>query len=120
MTRPLRLPQQLFAAIDKDAARCRRSANKQIEAILTAYYQIDEVELADLAHARSLVGPHPQAIQNGGLQNLASEIAAAIQGLPSASDRGEMIDQIKELATEARILTKTPPKRTQKARRKSS
>ncbi len=35
----------LWAKLDEDAARCKRSSTKQLEAILTAYYGVGDVGL---------------------------------------------------------------------------
>lgn len=43
--RSIRLPEYVWDALDRDAARCRRSSQKQIEAILVTIYQVDDVEL---------------------------------------------------------------------------
>ncbi len=43
--RSIRLPEYVWDALDRDAARCRRSSQKQIEAILVTIYQVADVEL---------------------------------------------------------------------------
>jgi len=43
--RSIRLPEGVWQALDEDAARCRRSAQKQLEAILVSFYELDDVEL---------------------------------------------------------------------------
>lgn len=43
--RSIRFPRKLWEAIDQDAKRCRRSAVKQLEAILLSYYEIEDVDL---------------------------------------------------------------------------
>lgn len=43
--RSIRLPERVWNALDEDAARCRRSAQKQLEAILVSFYELDDVEL---------------------------------------------------------------------------
>lgn len=40
--RSIRFPQKLWDAIDRDAKRCKRSAVKQMEAVLSAYYRIND------------------------------------------------------------------------------
>jgi hypothetical protein len=40
-TRSIILPVYLWNVLDKDAKRCRRSATKQIEAILVRYYNLE-------------------------------------------------------------------------------
>lgn len=44
--RSIRFPQALWDAIDRDAMRCKRSAVKQMEAVLSEYYRIANVELS--------------------------------------------------------------------------
>jgi 23S rRNA maturation-related 3'-5' exoribonuclease YhaM len=43
--RSIRFPKKVWDAIDADAQRCKRSSVKQMEAVLTAYYQLEDVEL---------------------------------------------------------------------------
>lgn len=43
--RSIRFPQSLWDAIDRDAVRCKRSAVKQMEAVLGAYYALNNVDL---------------------------------------------------------------------------
>lgn len=43
--RSIRFPQRLWDAIDRDAVRCKRSAVKQMEAVLSEYYALAAVEL---------------------------------------------------------------------------
>ena len=38
-------PRSLWAKLDEDAARCRRSSTKQLEAILLTLYNVEDVEL---------------------------------------------------------------------------
>lgn len=59
--RSIRMPPEVWRALDEDARRCRRSATKQIEAILTVYYGLDDVELMDLAATRERVSPTLEA-----------------------------------------------------------
>lgn len=44
--RSIRFPKQLWEAIDADAERCKRSAVKQMEAVLSAYYELGDVEIS--------------------------------------------------------------------------
>jgi hypothetical protein len=56
--RSIALPVYLWEALDGDAKRCRRSAVKQIEAILVRYYRLEaSVDLDEraIAEAHSLV-----------------------------------------------------------------
>lgn len=58
-TRSIRLPEKVWDALDEDAARCRRSSQKQIEAILVNFYQMEDVEIE--RHRLEFVGellPH--------------------------------------------------------------
>ncbi|HYE72757.1 MAG TPA: hypothetical protein VEF04_05475 [Blastocatellia bacterium] len=57
--RSLRLPLRVWQALDMDAARCRRSANKQLEALLVTYYNLDDVEMANI----NLMAPRSQATE---------------------------------------------------------
>lgn len=43
--RSIRLPEYLWDALDADAARCRRSSQKQIEALLVTLYGVGDVEI---------------------------------------------------------------------------
>lgn len=43
--RSIRFPQWLWDEIDRDAERCNRSAVKQMETVLTAYYRGDQTAL---------------------------------------------------------------------------
>ena len=57
--RSIRFPKKVWDAIDADAQRCKRSSVKQMEAVLSAYYQLEDVELD--AHYLEMVGelmPH--------------------------------------------------------------
>ncbi len=38
-------PKSLWAKLDEDARRCRRSSVKQLEAILLTYYGVEDVEM---------------------------------------------------------------------------
>lgn len=44
-TRSIRLPETVWDALDADAVRCRRSSQKQIEALLVTFYEIQDVEI---------------------------------------------------------------------------
>lgn len=44
-TRSIRLPEKVWDALDADAARCRRSSQKQIEALLVSFYEMGDVEI---------------------------------------------------------------------------
>ena len=51
--RTIRLPQWLWDEIDRDARRCKRSAVKQIEAVLGVYYRGETVDL-DPKHIKNI------------------------------------------------------------------
>lgn len=46
--RSIRLPEYVWDALDKDSARCRRSSQKQLEAILLKFYGLEDVEIDTL------------------------------------------------------------------------
>lgn len=43
--RSIRIPRDIWEALDRDALRCRRSSSKQLEAILIAYFSIENIEI---------------------------------------------------------------------------
>lgn len=43
--RSIRLPQKIWDALEADAKRCKRSAVKQLEALLTKWFHLDDVEI---------------------------------------------------------------------------
>ena len=45
VARSIRLPKRVWDALDKDAARCRRSSVKQLEALLITFYDLEDVEI---------------------------------------------------------------------------
>lgn len=49
LNRSIRFPQRLWDAIDAEAQRCQRSSEKQVEAILATYYELEDVELSQEA-----------------------------------------------------------------------
>lgn len=49
----------VLEAVERDAARCGRTANKQIEAILITYYSLGDVNIRNLADVRKRVGVAP-------------------------------------------------------------
>lgn len=56
--RSIRFPQRLWDAIDRDAHRCKRSAVKQMESVLSEYYglasvDLDREKLKDMQAARA-------------------------------------------------------------------
>jgi hypothetical protein len=48
-SRLIRMPPEVWVALDQDAARCRRSSTRQLEAVLVAYYGLEDVNLKDLS-----------------------------------------------------------------------
>ena len=58
MSRSVRMPARVWRALDADAEACRRSATKQLEAILTVYYRLDDVEMADVDVVRETLSPY--------------------------------------------------------------
>jgi len=45
-TRSIKLPEFVWDALDADAERCRRSSQKQIEALLVTFYEMEDVEIS--------------------------------------------------------------------------
>ena len=43
--RSIRLPEYVWDALDEDAARCRRSSQKHLEALLLTFYDMQDVEI---------------------------------------------------------------------------
>lgn len=43
--RSIRLPERVWLALDEDAARCRRSPVRQLEALLIEWYELGDVGL---------------------------------------------------------------------------
>lgn len=43
--RSIRLPQKVWEVLDADAKRCKRSTVKQLEALLTKWYGVDDIEI---------------------------------------------------------------------------
>jgi len=63
----IKLSEATWNALAADAERCKRSSTKQLEAILTAYYGLDNVELSEVAAIRETVSPYlAKAEQSGG------------------------------------------------------
>jgi hypothetical protein len=52
----IRLPDEVWEALTKDAARCRRSVTRQLEAILVAYYRLENVDLHNIPQPRETSG----------------------------------------------------------------
>lgn len=53
--RTIRMADEVWAALDADAARCMRSSSGQLEALLRAYYGIGAVELRGVEEVRQQV-----------------------------------------------------------------
>lgn len=51
--RSIRFPKSLWEALDNDAKRCKRSSVKQLEALLTVYYELGNVEINEEKMIRS-------------------------------------------------------------------
>lgn len=45
IARSIRFPKAVWDAIDEDARRCKRSSVRQMEAVLAAYYELEDVDL---------------------------------------------------------------------------
>src|SRR5262249_15486539 len=62
--RSVRFHPAIWDALDLDAKRCRRSAVKQLEAILIAYYELGDVELdsAQMEETRKKIGTQTENI----------------------------------------------------------
>lgn len=64
VARSVRLPKKLWRALENDAKRCKRSSVKQLEALLTKWYAIQNVELQfqdSLGASSSTTSPSPDA-----------------------------------------------------------
>jgi hypothetical protein len=55
--RSIRMPVEVWDFLDKDAKRCKRSSSKHLEAILSVYYGLKNVELMNLDSTRTIVSP---------------------------------------------------------------
>ena len=53
------LPRTLWEALERDAARCRRSVTRQVEAVLVAYFELGSVELNGITGISEAVTPPP-------------------------------------------------------------
>lgn len=51
------LPLDVWSTLEKDAERCRRSVTKQIEAILVAYFAMEDVNVKDMEDVQAAVSP---------------------------------------------------------------
>ncbi len=58
--RSIRLPEYVWDALDEDAARCRRSSQKHLEALLLTFYDMQDVEInkQTLQMVGELLPPH--------------------------------------------------------------
>src|SRR6185503_2742917 len=61
----IKLSEATWNALAADAERCKRSSTKQLEAILTAYYGLDNVELEDVRAVREAVSPYLAKAEQG-------------------------------------------------------
>src|SRR5689334_12945880 len=55
--RLIELPRFVWDALDKEAERCKRTPLKHLDAILTVYFQLGDVELSDLDSVRAHNNP---------------------------------------------------------------
>jgi hypothetical protein len=53
----VRLAKNVHIHLEEDAGRCKRSIKGQVEAILTAYYELGDVELKDVEPTRRAISP---------------------------------------------------------------
>ncbi len=44
-SRSIRLDESIWDVLDEDAARCRRSSQKHLEALLLTFYEMEDVEI---------------------------------------------------------------------------
>lgn len=58
----IRLTPEAWAAIGQDAVRCKRSLTKQLEAIISAYYELGSVDMSDIGPAREVASPQLAAV----------------------------------------------------------
>jgi hypothetical protein len=49
--RSIRLPRRIWRALDEDARRCKRSSVRQLEALLSKWYDIDDVDINFKEHS---------------------------------------------------------------------
>lgn len=45
VARSIRLPHKVWLALDEDARRCKRSSVKHLEALLTQWYGIEDIQI---------------------------------------------------------------------------
>lgn len=45
IARSIRLPKEVWAALDTDAKRCKRSPVRQLEALLSKWYALNDVDI---------------------------------------------------------------------------
>ncbi|HZS47741.1 MAG TPA: hypothetical protein VFC63_21915 [Blastocatellia bacterium] len=55
--RTVNLPRRIWDVLDADATRSRRSASKQLEAILVIYYDLEDEDESALADIRRMAPP---------------------------------------------------------------
>jgi hypothetical protein len=60
--RLIELPMELWNALDAEAERCRRTPLKHLDALLTVYFRIGNVELGDVDSVRDFVNPDSNQI----------------------------------------------------------
>lgn len=59
--RSIRFPQRLWDAIDADAERCKRSSVKQLEAVLSLYYGLEDSGFINMDRMRAMFTASSQA-----------------------------------------------------------
>lgn len=52
------LPELVWTELARDAERCRRNVTKQVEAILVAYFGLEDVNIGEMSDVRAAVRPH--------------------------------------------------------------
>jgi len=54
----IKMSDRVWEALARDAERCRRSVTKQMEAIFSVYYGLDDVDLGDVVSVRETASPY--------------------------------------------------------------
>jgi hypothetical protein len=60
----INLPDEVWAALQKDADRCRRSLTKQLEAMLVAFYKLDNVDIGNVGAMAIGNGQQPSLLSD--------------------------------------------------------
>jgi hypothetical protein len=107
----------VLAAVESDAKSKGRSGNKQIEAILLAYYDLEDMNLRDMGEIREKVEariPLEQAVNNQAASALMTK-GIGSKGKSEAKDAehvGPLLDE-----TRAQRKRKQPPKKSSQKRK---